>query len=232
MISVCVSASTTENRPHLTTLQRVAAALGITTSTADGTLDGLYVHDLISRASEWAETYIGYPLVAQVYSETVRGSGGRHLMLGRTPIRYVLRVFDSSSTCEAAELKSTEYRVEDADAGLLSRDIGFLWSNVQETFLVPAALPNMDRKPWLVEYAAGYLLTGTATSGDIYSTVSTSTGRDLPYDVEQAVIQRIVEGYDGSVGVTSKRVGDLAITYSESAGSEAERLLMPWRRMA
>ena len=232
MLVTCVSASSTENRPHLTTLQRVAAALGVTTSTADGTLDGAYVHDLISLASEWAETYVGYPLVAQVYSETVRGSGGRHLLLGRTPIRYMLRVFDSSSTCEASELKSTEYRVEDAEAGLLSRDIGFLWSNVQETFLVPFARPNMDRKPWLVEYAAGYLLTGAATSDTIYSTVSTSTGRDLPYDVEQAVVSRVLEWYEGAAGVTSKRVGDLAITYSESAGSEAERLLMPWRRMA
>ena len=35
-----------------------------------------------------------------------------------------------------------------------------------------------------------------------------------------------------ALGVTSTRVGDLAITYSESAGSEAERLLMPWRRLA
>lgn len=210
----------------------MTAALGITTSTADGTLDGLYVTDLISRASEWAETYIGYPLVAQVYSETVRAAGGRHLMLGRTPIRYVLRVFDSSSTCEAIELTSTDYRVEDPDAGLLSRDAGFQWSNVQETFLVPYAMPNMDRKPWLVEYAAGYLLTGAATSDTIYSTVSTSTGRDLPYDVEQAVVSRVLEWYEGAAGVTSKRVGDLAITYSESAGSEAERLLRPWRRSA
>lgn len=234
MLQVCVSASSTEGLSRTCELRD---ALG-TTATSDDAL----MNRSILRATAWAERYVGQPLQAQVYQETLAAYGGRDLMVSRTPVRAVLRLFDSTATSEGAELTSTEYRLEDADAGLIGRDKGFSWT-ADELFsggtfnvgLVGAILPVRPRRPWLVEYEAGFVFPEAATSNGIWSTAggTTSTGATLPFEIEQAVLLKAREFYEGSAdGVSSKRVGDLAITYrSEAEGmGEAEKLLAPWRR--
>lgn len=207
-----------------------------TTSTGDDA----YQLTTLKRASRWAETYLGYPIEVQTYLETVPAFGNRRLMLSRTPIRSVLRVFDATDTGSATAYCSTDFRIADAEAGFLDRDQGFEWSAGVNYALDAHYVPNSEAKPWLVEYIAGYTLDGIEATSENYSTAgpggSTSTGRTLPEDLEQAVLLKAADLYVRQPGgVQSKTVGDLSISYANSAftyRSEAEDLLGPYRRIA
>ncbi len=229
MLTVCVSASAAQGMGLSCELRD---ELG-TTATSD---DARMVRSLL-RATEWAEREVGRDLRAQIYSEAVAAYGGRRLVLSRRPVRCVLRLFSSTATSEATELTSTEYRVEDAAAGFISRDAGFDWTNDlvesggrDALGLVSATLPGRERRPWLVEYVAGYVYPEAATSDTVYATQATSTARTLPYDLEQAVLLRAARWYERGGGVTSRRVGDLGVTYGER--DEEERLLDRYRSVA
>jgi hypothetical protein len=167
-------------------------------------------------------------------------------MTSRRPSRAVLRLFDSTATSNATAFGSSEYRVEDAEAGLIGRDAGFTWSAQQQIVggsfnlgLTGAYLPGRETRPWYITYAAGYVaLGGLTTSSDNWSTAgpngTTSTGRTLPDDIEQAVILKVKEWWEGVSGVESERVGDLAVTYSRASEGPgpAEMLLDPYRSLA
>ena len=93
---------------------------------------------------------------------------------------------------------------------------------------------------WLVDYIAGYSLAGVSTSQALWSTMggTTSTGRTLPEDIEQAVINKASGMFDGSESVTEEEVGDLRVRYSSGASGGSERavdvsamLLGPYRRV-
>lgn len=228
MLQVCVS-STLE---PLSTSASLRLVLGATATGND-----TYQIDLVARASKWAERRVGYPLSVQTYLESVPSYGGLNVMLSRTPIRAVLRFFDSTATCDASAICSTEFRVADADAGLLSRDAGWHWTAGERYYLGKMIVPHSELKPWLVEYIAGYTRDGMETGSGNWSTRgpngSTSTGRDLPEDLEQAVLLKASEWYRGSPGnVLSESVGDLSVTYAGGSHyrSEAEDLLAPYRR--
>ena len=241
MLAVCVSSTDTA---LATTGDAMFAAFGATSTSMVATTEEInYLGRLVTRASAWAETFIGYPLTAQVYSETVASYGDRNLMLSRTPIVRVLRFFDSTATCEATAICSSEFRVEDAGAGLLSRDGGFRWTadrfDAETCFslgLTPSYLPGREARPWLVEYVAGYRVTGSTvtcmgvSSGDDAYT----TGATLPDDIVQAVAVRAAELYANPMGVRARRVGDLSVEYASAGpgGSPggAEALLSPYRR--
>ena len=202
-----------------------AVALEIFGSTALSTADFPRLNGLITRASRWADNYIGFPLSAKIYAETVPAFGGRCLMLSRVPIRGIAGIYDSTST--GATNYSTQIRIEDAEAGLLSRDEGFAWTALQADSISESVLPNSETRPWYVIYEAGYRFDGsTTTEGG-----STSTGRTLPEDLEMGVIEKVKQLYGGMAGVTSKRVGDLSITYRSEGPDPAESLLQPYRRI-
>ncbi|MEY4762851.1 MAG: hypothetical protein RLZZ200_2707, partial [Pseudomonadota bacterium] len=88
-------------------IDSVKSLLGITGASDDVLLETLYL-----RAMDAVESYLGYPVRLQVYSESVAGYGSRSLMLSRTPIRVILRAFDSTDTGMATAFCSTDYRIE------------------------------------------------------------------------------------------------------------------------
>ena len=241
MLTVCVSST---DVTVVSTGDIMLVVLGSTSTGAVSTTQDIeYIGRLATRASAWAETYLGYPLTLQVYSETLGGFGGREVMLSRTPLVRVLRFFDATDTCEATAICSTDFRVEDAAAGLLSRDGGWRWTNDRmesETCfnlgLSPAYLPGRETRPWLIEYVAGYRVTGSTvtcmgvSSGDDAYT----TGATLPDDILQGVAVRAAELYSNPMGVMSRRVGDLAVTYGSAAEGPtgAAAMLEPYRRWA
>lgn len=244
MLTVCVSASEADYTTTGTVMMELFKAT--TTANVDSTQQIQYLSTLIRRASAWAERYVGRPLLLQVYSETLPAAGDNLLVLGRRPVVAMLRLFDSTATCSATEFCSTDYRIEDADAGFLGRDIGFEWT-AQELYgagrfalgLTSAILPGREERPWYAEYVAGYVpIGGVATSSDNWSTAgpngTTTTGRTLPDDIEQAVIFKVREWWEGLSGVESERVGDLAVSYSRSCETlgPAESLLDPYRSLA
>ena len=196
------------------------------TSAVASTQDIEYAGRQARRASAVAESIIGQPLGLQVYSETLLGVGDNQLMVSRTPIVKILRLFDSTATSEATEFGSSEFRVEDAAAGILSRDAGWGWT-AQRTDaatpfnlgLEPTYLPGRETRPYLAEYVAGYRITGSTvtcmgvSSGDDAYT----TGATLPDDLVQAVAAQAAYFQGNPLGVTSRRVGDLSVEYG-SAG--------------
>ena len=240
MLVVCVSST---DSVVVSCADVMLIAFGATTTGSVSTTQEIeYAGRLAARASAWAETYLGYPLTLQVYSETLAGYGGPEIMLSRTPLVRVLRFFDSTATCEATAICSSDFRVEDAAAGLLSRDGGWRWTNDRREGETPfnlglagAYLPGRETRPWLIEYVAGYRVTGSTvtcmgvSSGhDAYTTQAT-----LPDDIVQGVAVRAAEFYANPMGVTSRRVGDLAVTYgSADAGpTGAAAILEPYRRL-
>ena len=224
---------------QLTTTGYVKSLLD-TTSTADDAL----LNSAITAASRWAESYVGYPLSAQRYHELTEAYGSRRLMLARTPIRSVKNgPFTATDTGSATELGSSEFRVK-RDAGMLDRDAGFAWDVplYQRPFafgLTQTPAPGQERPIWFSDYIAGYSYGGIDTGSDLWSTRAgtTSTGRTLPEDIEQAVALKAIAIYEGDEGVMEKTVGDLRVRYgsfgdTSKASDPAAKLLAPYRRIS
>lgn len=219
MLTTCTSSTGTD----LTTTSYVRGLLG-TTSTGDEAV----LSPLVGAASRWAEGYLGYPVTLRAYQETVPGYGTRNLMLSRTPVLSVPRLFDSSDTGTANEFLSSEYRVEDRDAGLLSRDDGWEWGVPADFDLSARPRPGQEFRPWLVDYHAGWTYGGLTTDSPHWSTVmgTTSTARSLPDDVEYAVAQKVIDIYTGAENVVGEELGDLKVQY-RSGSLRAERPSVP-----
>lgn len=224
--TVCVSASSTDGA--LATTDQLRALLGTAASTADDAAQ----QAAIVRASRWAESYLRYPILAQVYSECVAGFGTPTLMLARTPIRAVLRVFDSTTTEDANVYTSSEYKV-DAENGFLILPSGrnFPWTAVTRYQAGAYVPPDSEIKSNYVEYQAGYVWPETSSTG--YGT--TSTGLTLPADLQYGVLLRAIDIYTKDPDVLSQSIGDLSVTYRSERDdpdgrTPAERALAPYRR--
>jgi hypothetical protein len=226
--------------PDLTTTGALKARLFGSTSTS--TADDAVLAALIRAGSRWAEAFVGCPLTVQSYEETVPTFGTRRLMLNRTPLR-ALRLYESTED-DALEVTSTQFRVEDADAGLLSRDEGWPWTVPTELELEERPLPGEESAPWYITYQAGYTYNGVSTDSNNWSTHagSTDTGRTLPEDIEEAVLLKCRGLYEQTVGggeVDSEQLGDLSVNYrsgdSDRGGNlgigPAELLLLSYRRL-
>lgn len=192
----------------------------------------------IRAASVWAESYVGFPLTRASYTETVASFGGRSIMVSRIPVVGVRRVYDSSDTGNATLLEETDFRVENDEAGLLSRDDAWVWSVPSVADLELRPNPGQEYKPWLVDYVAGYTYGGVDTGSVNWSTEmgTTSTGRTLPEDIEEAVAQRAAALISGDDDLVAESLGDLKVQYrsdrtDDKSMSLYELLLAPYRRM-
>mgnify|MGYP003654330650 CR=1 FL=1 len=218
MLTVCTS--TTEDQ--LASLGDLMVMLGVTASSSGMDLS-------LTQATDWAERYVGSPLRRQVYEETVAGYGSLKLMLSRTPVYKIQRFFSSTTTDEATEFKSSEYRLSDQDAGFIERDQGFRWSAKQVWNLGSYVQPNSELKPWLVVYEAGYQFPETSSTDDKWAT--TTTANTLPPMIERAVLLRAAEMYQGSAGVSSMKVGPLTVSYSSESQDTPEGMLNSFIRI-
>lgn len=233
-----ITATATDDQ--YTTTSAVKDLLG-TTLTSDDSL----INSLISRASRWADQYVGYPLSAHKYREDVAGFGTNSLMLSRRPVVGVASIWSGTDTGTATTMLSSEYGV-DHSAGIIFRDRGFDWDApaVSRTFAVPLApqyFSGQEDGGWLTDYIAGYTYAGFDTGSPMWTTAgetcSTSTGRrTLPEDIEEAVRFKAAEMYAGDANVLQRKVGDLQIMYAKSQTGKhrdpAEELLAPYRSVA
>lgn len=223
---------------QLTTTSAVKAALGTTSTDDDALLDRL-----ISEASRWAEGEVGYPLVARRYLELTAGMGSRRMLLSATPIRAMVNgPFSATDTGSATELATSEFRLN-REAGIVDRDQGFAWDApyMARPFglgITRSPWGGQENTPWRHDYVAGYTYAGIASDSALYSTRAgtTSTGRTLPYDIEGAVIEKVIGLYEGSDGVAEKAVGDLRVrygSYGDSVITDAPtKTLMRYRRVS
>ena len=209
-LTVCVSSTDTS----LTTgIQVLKDMLGLGTSTGnDGKLETALI-----RATDLVERYVGQPLRSQVYVETLGAFGGPDLLVGRTPIRTILRFAYGTDSGSWTTMLSTEYRLENPDAGLIERDEGFETEEDRVTFLTEAVHPRAVFKPWLIEYAAGFNVGITQTTS-----YGGDTGRDVPMAIEQAVLETAKSIYLSGrrdSNVLEQTVGPTHIKY---AGADAQ----------
>lgn len=190
----------------------------------------------LTQGTSWVERYVTNDRNGrarrQVVRETVAGAGTQQLMLSVLPVRKVVRLFDSTDTCEASEYCSTDFRVDDPEAGFISLVNGgrFEWDAVWGHYIERYPRPGQVTRPWLVLYEAGWIFNETSSTCSAW--VSTSTGRTLPDDVERAVLLKAAEFYQGSTrGVESIAVGPLKMNYGSEQIDDVERLLTPYRRI-
>lgn len=213
----------------LVSLADTKEALDITDEGADEALTRF-----IRRGSSRIESYVGRPLLSQVYQAVVPSYGGQLLQLPRYPIGAVLRVFDGTDTGTATALSSTEYRTL-ASRGQLQRDAGWGWSYIAYPDVAPFPEPGQEYPRYLVEFSAGYI---PANGKDVSATGdgTTTTGTTVPYDLQDAAImvtRSMWLGKGREPGVTSKSVGELSISYSSAPTSgipdEVAAMLQPYR---
>lgn len=170
------------------------------------------VERFVAQASAAIERYCGVIFAQQRYTEIRCGEPSTIMMLSRMPL-----VSLSSVTLEG-EAK-TDYRIEQAEAGLLYRRLGWWSYSTQE---------------WTFVYVAGYVLPG--------QTPIDATGPALPGDVQRACIEAVKiwwQEREISDRIASKTLGLTGdrIEYRLSANLEAlpplaKNLLDPWRRLA
>lgn len=214
----------------LVSLADVKEAMDVTDAAYDESLTRF-----IRRASSRIETYVGRPLLDQVYRAAVPSYGTAVLQLPRYPIRSVLRVFDGTDTGTGTELSSTEYRVI-LDKGQLYKDSGWAWTYVTRPDVAPFPEPGMEYPRWMVEWSAGYVPAGGKDTGSTEDG-TTSTGCTVPMDMQDAAITLTRDLWFGRAqqsNVVSKRVGDLSITYGQPAGvvsDEVAAMLQPYRSL-
>jgi hypothetical protein len=220
MLTVCVSASSTDG--SLITTAYYRTILGATSTADDATQ-----LSLVRAASAWASAYVAFPLLAQTYSESLPAYGTRDLLISGRPVRQVLRLLGSSSTDDATEYCSTDYSV-DFDAGIFRARQG-TWGETSylHYHLGPFVPPRTEADTLYCEYTAGYVVGGLSTADTIYSTAgiggSTSTGETLPFDIQLAVALKAVSMARAgqTLGIESKSIGDLSITYGAGAAGSS-----------
>jgi len=179
----------------LTTYQTLVEELGIDT----GCDENLLIR-YINSASDAMQGYMGRQLGrATVTDEKQSGHGGKIMLLDRWPLISITEVkYDSSA------LATDEYEIYDANVGSLYHRTGvWVWTAQVVNDIEQTPYPGNEEKLYEVTYVAGYIL-------------PKDTGRTLPYDIEDAVIQMVTtryrsQGRDGSV--KSEKLSKYSVTY-------------------
>ena len=246
MLVACTTATEGQYTSSGVAMRRIFGSSSTAVVGTTGEIDD--VDAFVTAASRWADGEInGHgdagEIQMQVYSESLPAYGGRELVLSRTPLIRVLRMFDSTSTDDATEYCSTDFQIRSHNAGIIERQAGYSWTADQylgasdfNLGLTPAFRPGQLARPWLVEYVAGYITTGTTATchGRTTADETWTTGPTLPGDLAQAVALRAAEVYVNPMGVKRRKVGDLDVTY-ETAGpstSGAASILTKYKRIA
>jgi hypothetical protein len=186
---------------------------------------------LIAAASDACRQHMGRSRVhySSAYTENVAGFGRRRLVLELTPLITITSVTGPDGTT----VPSTEYSIDDPEAGLLLRDV--LWPN---TALVRGGLlykdldPGTEKKSIAVVYVGGWVTPAQFASGGW-----PGPARSLPYDVEQAAIVVATAMYRGGGAdprVQSESLGDYSVTYWQGGAGipeQAQALLGPYTRL-
>jgi hypothetical protein len=216
-ITVVTQAASTS----LTTLSRVQGELGLSTGT-----DTDMLLDMIGRASSAICREVRRPFGLETVTETLDGSGSRTLGLARTPVVEVTEVTEDGTT-----LDTTEYEIEDGEAGALFRANG--WSRSAglrmwgvEAFSSGYILPGFQDRRYSVTYTAGYVLPGDANPFLLDGTLDP---QPLPGAVEQACLETVRAWYLGSKAaitsvasggtgaVSGVQIGSIKVSYGASA---------------
>ena len=182
----------------LTTVDAVVAALSL--SPSDQASNSQYIGTLIKRASSFISTYTNRVFAKETVTETLTSNGGPRLVLSRTPIISINSVTYNNITV----ISSSEYEIEDADAGFLWRERG--WTNTLiDVGGINPIYTRFGKYKWKVSYTAGFVL-------------PPSQNVTLPGELEQACIEIVKSWYLGrkrDTSVIRESIGEASVTYAD-----------------
>lgn len=182
------------------------AAVGTTTTADDDTMQSA-----LNRATALIEGYVGYPLRRSVYQETLSGYGSLELQVSRTPLFAVESIMQGTETVDP-----DSYDIANHGAGLIYRELGWPWTAGVEWDLMPHPVHKSEKRSYVAVYEAGYCVNGSTESGWL------TTGESVPADIEAALVHATTflhKSAGRDLTVTSKRIGDLSITYQDGSQS-------------
>lgn len=154
-----VSVATPATTALLSTIARIKAEIGITTTPTNVAQDDLF-EQFIRQAGPMAETYCGRIFPRQSYTELARAYGGPYLTTRQAPVVALASVVKDGDTV-------TDVTIEDSAAGFLYRQAGFDWTAQRYArvglgnglFLnrgIP--VPLSEEPAYTLTYTAGFLL--------------------------------------------------------------------------
>lgn len=186
----------------LCTLADVKEELGITVATYDTRLERL-IHAVSSSIAGYCGRTLHYDAAI---SESVAGFGGPRIMLEHVPIVSI-----TSITMDGLTLDATDYEIEDAAAGFVRRESGWVWSARSSDNIAGDPIAGTEEREIDVVYKGGYVTAGQVTVGPPALT------RTLPYDIEDATIQLVADRYrNPSSRIASERLLSASVTYRDS----------------
>jgi len=191
----------------LTTVSTVEGELGLSSGTDTATLERY-----INTFSDLFESYTGRPWHRDdEYTEKIKSTGDTRLLVSRRPVRSITEIKVKGDTVD-----SGDYEIEDDDAGFIRLD-----DEAWESTAVATRRIKRHRKyhEFRVEvtYDGGYVTPQQVDDG-------TFTDRDLPADIEHAVITSVANAYQRQgqpSNIKSESIGDASVSFAtpDSGGS-------------
>jgi hypothetical protein len=170
----------------------------------------VFLERQINSVSSMVSKYCNRKFIADTYTEYYKGTGRQRLVLNQYPVNKITSVKVDSAALTAG----TDYVTADQtylDQGIVFKDNGWTWYGYL-TGLVGEPTAPVDNIG--VVYSAGY-------------TLSPETARNLPWDLEQAVIDLISINYEliGSKQLKRETIGPLTSEYIQSMPSDIKTVL-------
>ena len=175
---------------------------------------------LIRQASDEVVSYCGRPFARQHVRETgLKDSYGGTLMVTLTPLVTIHSITIDGETILG-------YEMEEADAGFIGGVSGGVLGAGERLWWNDPFTPSTARRI-VVEYTGGFVVPG-------------QTGRNLPYDLEAAVLEIVANNFQAqgegeAAPIRQLHVDDITVQY-ESGGASALPTILDrlerWRRAA
>lgn len=189
----------------LTLPATVAAELAGGVTSADSRLPRL-----IAAASAAILRHLNRPQLhySAAYEETLAGHGRHRLVLGLCPVLDV-----TSVTIDGSTISADSYELEDAEAGLLYRSARWPWTGYTRGGLPPQTDRDAGSEEACitVTYEGGYV-----TPAQAAEVGWAGPARSLPYDLEEACVQAVVNLYrrgGDAAGIASESLGAYSVSY-------------------
>jgi hypothetical protein len=194
----------------------------ILTSELGGSVDATALARILGSASDACRSYLGRGAIHYNAAIVEKHAGKQRLrlVLERPPVASI-----GSISIDGSAVDSDQYEIEDADAGLIYRRDGWLFTGLLRDGIVGDALPGSEQKLITVTYAGGWVTPNQAGT------------RSLPFDIEEACIITAVSMYrnrGSNWHVASESLGDASVSYRPAVAAlpdAARALLDPYRRL-
>ncbi len=203
-------------RPNaLVTLADGLAEMSLTTDSGGAVDRRMWRY--INAASQAIATYCHRKFErATVVAERYPAAGGPRLALKRIPI-----VSLTSIVIDEATIDSTEYTIEDYDAGLVYMRSRLPWQGMRRSGIAQDIQPGTEEPDVIATYDGGFVTGPQAAAGGAYAGQPIT----LPADLEQACLE-LVATYAGSQGaagaIVSESIGDASVAYRLEGVTETE----------